>query len=296
LLVETGIDNGYRRSGGLELDCEEDEISVEEWRREGISVEFLNEAEARRLEPALCKGVGGAYHLPDMAQVRNPRHLKALQAGCAKLGVRILPGCPVHGFVRQGQKISAVKTGQGILSAGRYLLAAGAWTDSLLDDLGWRPGIKPIRGQIALLNTGTPLIQRILLQGKCYLVPRGDGRILAGSTEEDAGFDKSTTAGAIADLVSFAARLVPRLADAQLEKSWAGLRPGSPDGMPFLGAVPGFDNIFVAAGHFRAGLQLSPATALVMKELILNQPHSIPLACFRVDRRPSPPVRLAFRS
>jgi glycine oxidase len=141
-----------------------------------------------------------------------------------------------------------------------------------------------VRGQIALLQTGRPLIRRVLLQGARYLVPRPDGRVLAGSTEEDAGFDKRTTAGAIAELVRFAASLVPALAGAHLERCWAGLRPGSPDGLPFLGPVPGLANLFVAAGHFRAGIQLSPATGLVMKELLLGQRPSVALEAFRLDR------------
>ena len=153
-----------------------------------------------------------------------------------------------------------------------------------------------MRGQIALLNTGCPLLRRIIEQGKRYLVPRPDGRVLVGSTEEDAGFDKRTTAGAIEGLLHFAFETVPDLAQAHLERCWAGLRPGSPDGLPFLGAVPGFDNLWVAAGHFRAGLQLSPATGLVMKELLLGQPTTIPLEPFRLDRSPAPPTRVAFRS
>ena len=137
---------------------------------------------------------------------------------------------------------------------------------------GLQPGIHPVRGQIALLNTRVALIQRILLHGARYLVPRPDGRVLVGATEEDAGFDKRTTATAVRDLLGLAFELVPELANAHLERCWAGLRPGSPDGLPFLGAVPGCDNLFVAAGHFRAGLQLSPATGLVVKELLLGQP------------------------
>jgi glycine oxidase len=151
-----------------------------------------------------------------------------------------------------------------------------------------------VRGQIALLNTGAPLFRRVLCRGKRYLVPRADGRVLVGSTEEDAGFDKRTTAVAIAGLLELAVELVPGLAQAHLERSWAGLRPGSPDGMPYLGAVPGLTNLFVAAGHFRAGIQLSPGTGLVLKELLQGQPTSVPLEAFRLDRTLSP--ARAFRN
>jgi glycine oxidase len=124
-----------------------------------------------------------------------------------------------------------------------------------------------------------------LLQGKRYLVPRPDGLVLVGSTEEDAGFDKRTTAEAIQDLLAFAISMVPGLGSAHPERSWAGLRPGSPDSLPYIGPVPGIDNLFIAAGHFRAGIQLSPATGLVLKELFLGQPLTVALDAFRLDRQ-----------
>jgi glycine oxidase len=283
LRERTGIENGYLRCGGLEF-VGEAEHAEQEWCGEGVVCATLREPELHRLEPALSPALTTACHLPDLAQVRNPRHLKALIAGCHQLGVRLRPGRPVIGFERQGPRITAVRSAEGPLRADRYLVATGAWTDALLELVGWRPGIRPVRGQIALLNTGTPLFRHVLLQGAHYLVPRPDGRVLVGSTEEDAGFDKRTTAGAIRDLLTLASALVPALADSPLERCWAGLRPGSPDGLPFLGPVPGFDNLFIAAGHFRAGIQLSPGTALVLKELLLGQPLTVNLEPFRLDR------------
>jgi glycine oxidase len=183
----------------------------------------------------------------------------------------------------------AVRTATGRMVADQFLVAAGAWTDTLLDQVGWCPGVHPVRGQIALLNTSRPLFRRILLDGARYLVPRPDGRVLVGSTEEDAGFDKRTTAGAIADLLALAGSLVPALAEAHVERCWAGLRPGSPDGLPFLGPVPGIDNLLVAAGHFRAGIQLSPGTGLVMKDLLLGRKPGVSLEPFRLDRKTASP-------
>jgi glycine oxidase len=234
--------------------------------------------------------------LPDLAQVRTPRHLKALLAGCRKYHVRLRPGCVALGFERTSEPIISLQTTDGPLAADRFVLATGAWTDPLLEQVGWRPGIHPVRGQIALLNTGAPLFTRVLMQGKRYLVPRPDGRVLVGSTEEDAGFDKRTTAQAISDLLAFAIRLVPGLADAPVERCWAGLRPGSPDGLPFLGVVPGIANLLVAAGHFRSGIQWSPITGLLVKEALLGQRPTIPLEPFRPDRSQVSPRRPAFRS
>jgi glycine oxidase len=285
LQERTGIDNGYLRSGGLELAGREGEAAANEWRGEGIAFQKLDERQLRQLEPALAPGLAPAYHLPDMAQLRNPRHLKALLAACQSLGARLRPGCPVRGFEREGGRIGGVQSDQGTLRAGRFLLSAGAWSEELLKPLGVKAGIHPVRGQIALLNSGTPLFRRLLLWGAHYLVPRADTRILVGSTEEDVGFDKRTTAAAIAELLALACKLVPDLANAAVERCWAGLRPGSPDGLPYLGAVPGYENLFIAAGHFRAGIQLSPATGLVLKELLLGQPLTVALDAFRLERQ-----------
>lgn len=284
LREQTGIDNGYFVCGGLELFLNDDDRSSEEWRGEGVPFEELTGEELRRRQPDLAPSVERAFYLPGMAQVRNPWHVKALMAACTAGGARLRPHCPARRLVMKDSRIEAVETDQGRLTAERYLLAVGAWTDPLLEPLGWRPGIHPVRGQIALLNTGTAGVRPLLLHGKRYLVPRGDGRILIGSTEETAGFDARPTAGAIGRLLEVAVSFVPALAQAAVERCWAGLRPGSPDGKPYLGVVPGTDNLFVAAGHFRSGIQLSPATALVMKQVILGEKPTIPLDDFRLDR------------
>src|SRR5262249_28259656 len=209
----TSIDNGYVRCGGLELLGNEQDPD-EEWRGAGIRLEMVSGKHLHELEPALGPLVSQACFLPELAQLRNPRHIKALLAACRSLRVSLRPGCPAHRFEHDGRRVLAVRSNAGALSAGKYLVATGAWTDPLLELLGWQPGIRPIRGQIVLLNTGGRLLSRVLVQGKRYLVPRADGRLLVGSTEEDAGFDKRTTVGAIRELLSFAIRSVPALADA----------------------------------------------------------------------------------
>jgi glycine oxidase len=284
LQEQTGIDNGYVVCGGVELLEKGAEPAAEEWTTEGITYRPLAKETLRQLQPGLHPRFDRGYHLPGMAQVRNPRHLKALLAACSALGVQLTSSYRVKEFISQGRRIAAVKSEQGRLSAGRFLIAAGAWSDFLLRPVGWRLGVRPVRGQIALLETGVSGIRPILLFGKRYLVPRTDGRVLVGSTEEDADFDATPTAGGIAELLLFAADLIPDLANARLERCWAGLRPGSPDGLPYLGAVPGCENLFVAAGHFRSGIQLSPVTGLVLKELLLGETPTVPLDAFRLDR------------
>lgn len=283
LKERTGIDNGYLRTGGLELVTHGAEDVGEEWRGEGVEALPLTPHAARSREPTLrSTSIGGALFLPDMAQVRNPWHVRALVAGCQALGVTMQAGEGVAGFVRSGARIIAVKTSRGEISGGVFIVAAGAWSDQLLADVGCNLGVRPVRGQIVLLQPGKPILRHILLWGARYLVPRGDGRILIGSTEEDAGFAKHTTAAGVQGLLEMATTLVPALADSPVEKCWAGLRPGSKDGLPTIGLVPGTENLYVAAGHFRAGIQLSPGTALLLTEMVLGKPPTLPTGAFAV--------------
>jgi glycine oxidase len=282
----TGIDNGYVRCGGLEFVSHAQVIEGDEWYGLGVATKLWTETDVAAAEPALAPNLGPALEIPGMAQLRNPRHLQALRAAC--LGTKKVvfrEDTPVEGFVSEKDRIQGIRTANEVLRGDAYLLAAGAWTDRLLEPLGCRLNIEPVRGQIVLLNAGEVVFRRILIWGSRYLVPRLDGRVLIGSTAEHAGFDKNNTAEGVGDLLALGLRLVPRLAGATIEKSWAGLRPGSPDGLPFLGRVPGIDNLFVAAGHFRAGIQLSPGTGMLLKEMILGQPLSMPMDAFRLDRQ-----------
>lgn len=282
----TGIDNGYVRCGGLEFVSQITDAETDEWYGLGVPTNILTEKNVAVLEPALAPGLGGAIQVPGMAQVRNPRHLQALRAACLHTkNVTFLEGAAAQGFLVENNRIKGIRTANEELRGDAFLLAAGAWTDRLLEPLGCRLKIEPVRGQIVLLNPGEVVFRRILIWGSRYLVPRLDGRVLIGSTEEHVGFEKATTAAGVAGLLELGLRLVPRLAGAMVEKTWAGLRPGSPDGLPFLGRVPGFDNLYVAAGHFRAGIQLSPGTGMLLKEMILGQPLSMPMDAFRLDRK-----------
>jgi glycine oxidase len=227
-----------------------------------------------------------AFLVPGEAQLRNPWHLRAMVAACQKVGVTMTPQAAAGDVRQTGDDIAELMTSAGPLRAGQYCFTAGAWTGLLLKRLGIATGIMPIRGQMILFrceSASAPII-RIINEGSRYLVPRDDGRVLAGSTEEEVGFDKRTTDEAIGDLADFARELVPALREATIEKTWAGLRPGSFDGLPYLGRLPVLNNAYIAAGHFRSGLFLSTATAVVMSQLIRGEQPEIDLSPFRVGR------------
>jgi glycine oxidase len=298
---ETGIDTGYRRTGGVDVAWSEAEDQALQslaghWRAEGIAYERLAPGDSARVEPALNPELRAVYYLPDRAQVRNPWLLRALMAAVSRRGVRLKPWHSVEGYSLRGRRIEAVRTSVGELSCELVIVAAGAWSGPLLQSIGIRVPTPPLKGQIVLLRGEEPLIRRIVEHGKNYLVPRDDGRVLVGATEQDAGFDTRPTLVDTRGLLDEALRLCPVLSQAEVEATWAGLRPGSVDSQPYIGPAPGFENLVIATGHKRAGLQLAPATAELVADLVLGRPPRLDLGPFRPDREPGLMGDDAFRS
>jgi glycine oxidase len=190
----------------------------------------------------------------------------------------------VLNLVRQSDQVVAVKTAGKEIHGDRFCVAAGAWSAAILREVGWTIETQPWRGQIALLKAASCPFDCVINEGPNYLVPRDEGFVLAGSTVEDVGFDDQTTDEAIAGLIAYARELIPDLAAARGVRSWAGLRPGSPDGLPYIGRVPHLPNLYVATGHFRSGIYLAPATARVMSQLMAGESPDVDLRMFRVDR------------
>lgn len=264
----TGLDAEYRVSGMLVADA-----------GESTKPRAWGEAYGRRVEsppddlkqraPHLIDGIW----LPEVAQVRNPRLARLLESAARALGVQILSQTAVTGFdVRQG-RLHAVETVNGRIACGNAVVCAGAWSQDLLGPLALSLDIRPVRGQILLLSGHPGLLPCIVYRGGRYLVPRADGHVLVGSTLEEAGFDKSTTAEAGQALHAFALETWPALRAAAVERQWAGLRPGSPGNLPVIARHPEVDNLFLNAGHFRYGLTMAPAAAELVTALVLgNRP------------------------
>ena len=300
LQASTGVDNGYRVCGGIEVLHPEAAYALPLWDAEGIAYERIDGNELKRLEPLIADLAPltlQLYHFPGFAQVRNPWHMRALIAACELEGVTLTPGCPLERWKLIDGRVRGVYDSRGHLhEAGSYLIANGAWAEDWLRPLGCEVGIHPVRGQIVLYSTSIGL-SRVILDGKRYLVPRGDGRILVGSTEEpEAGFVKATTPAGEVELRRFAEGWIPALSKAVVEKTWAGLRPVSADGMPHIGPVPGQTDVFAAVGHGRAGIQLSLGTAHLVMDHMTGRSLPAYAGAFRLDRRPNPEYRPAFRS
>jgi glycine oxidase len=229
-------------------------------------------------EPALAQEHATAFYMPEVMQVRNPRLLKALlvsiQHQCHLLETTSADSIEV----RQGVAVG-VHTSKGLLKASKIILAAGAWTALLLEKLAVQIPIEPVLGQMLLFRAEPGLIRHILLQEGYYLVPRRDGHILVGSTLENTAFNKRLTHEGYDILLKAALRLVPALENYPVIAHWAGLRPGSPQGIPSIGEIPTVKNLYLNAGHYRNGLAMAPASARLLANYLFSEPNTVIPAC-----------------
>lgn len=210
--------------------------------------------------------------LPDVAQIRTPRLGRAVRAAVMSTPtITLFEKSPVAELILRSARCSGVKLDSGdLLFAETTIIAAGAWSAGLLPDNHWQPAIEPVRGQMLLFKPEDELLHEVLLSDKRYLIPRRDGRILIGSTLEPVGFDVSTTAVAAEELRAAAIELLPELAHVPVEHHWAGLRPGSRDGVPTIGEHPDIANLHYNSGHYRNGVVLAPASAKLLAAQITS--------------------------
>jgi glycine oxidase len=206
--------------------------------------------------------------LPGIAQVRNPRLVAALREAVVRLGGVIHTHCQIEDAAIQTGRVLSLLTNQGSFSADRFVLATGAWSGIGLPGLAGTPNILPVRGQMLLFKLEPGVLESILYRKGLYLIPRRDGHVLAGSTLEDAGFDKSTDIATLQRLHAEATELLPVLGSIQPIRHWAGLRPGSPDNIPVIGRHPDLENVFVNTGHYRYGVTMAPASAELLVDLM----------------------------
>jgi glycine oxidase len=274
-----GIDPEYEPSGILRI--ARDAAEVEGLRAsmravaaacgDALGLAWLGHDEARRLVPCLAPSIAGAVLSPREGHVRSPVLARAYAAAAVSLGAEVETGVRVEGFVREGARVVGARTAEGVRAAGAIVLCAGAWSAAPTEGLGARAlPIEPVRGQILRLEPppGVAAPGPILWGGTIYLVAKRDGSLSVGATEERVGFDCRVTADGVAALAAGARSLVPSLGQATFRDAWAGLRPALPDRLPAIGAWPGLDGLFVATGHHRNGVLLSPETGRLVTDLV----------------------------
>jgi glycine oxidase len=217
--------------------------------------------------------------LPSIAQARNPRLVKSLIQDLVNKGITLIEQCELIDVMLDKNQITHIKTSTGLLPVQHLIISAGAWTGSLFKrlfpELAHAPHVAPVKGQMLLFDAQPDMLPSMVLDGDLYLIPRRDGKILAGSTVEYDGFNKSTSLMAKERLTDFALTLLPALKKTPLIHHWAGLRPGTQEGVPYIDLHPEIANLSINAGHFRNGLIMGPASAQLMVDLILKRTTAV---------------------
>ena len=286
---ETGIDVELDLTGTLCLGfTEKDEAELRsrfDWQsKAGLSSEWLSGDEARRQEPCISQQVCCALRLPNDYQVENRRLIEALVKANEKIGVRLITDCHVSELLTENEKIRGVETSNGFVFAQIVVLAAGAWTSQINSSDLALPQLEPVRGQMLCYETRPRIARHVIYSSRGYLVPRRDGRLLAGSTNEWVGFDKRVTDEGVRAIKSMAIGIAPALAQLTPVDSWAGFRPRAKDDLPVLGSCEKVAGLFYATGHYRNGILLAPITAQLIAAAIVDGATSPMPAAFSPDR------------
>ena len=269
----TGIDIGYRRTGILETARDEAALSalrerVELSCNEGLRAELVDGAHARKIESELAPTFAGAAFYPDEAQVDPPQLLRALVAATARAGVVVRSGATVSSIVHEAGRCTGVALdGREVLGADAVVLAAGSWSSLVPGVPAELPKVRPIRGQLVMLEERPPRLRTIVFADHSYVVPRGDGRILCGSTTEDVGHRREVTAGGVNGILTAAIAIAPSLAGAELGRAWCNFRPQTAKA-PLVGRSS-VQGLFLATGHYRNGILLAKVTADEVADAVL---------------------------
>lgn len=291
---ESGKSASYARDGAIEIllaphgEIDRDQKAAE-YRLLNLAAEAISLSAAREREKSFTPDARAALWLPEEATVEPRLLMAALLAASQNRGVAIRSGCGVTSLLSEPNRCFGVIAGGEKIEAAHVVVAAGCFSGEIANGAAHLARLlptRPVRGQMLALRSETFRLNRVLRSERGYLVPRRDGRIVVGSTKEEAGFEKRVTAAGIHKLLDAAIELCPALASAEVLETWSGLRPGTPDDLPILGPTD-IAGLSIATGHYRNGLLLAPVTARLMREWIVRGHTDFDAAAFsplRFDR------------
>lgn len=281
LFQASGVDIEYTECGTIGVARNEEEKAAllqkcEFAKAFGTRVEWLETPQLLELERGLSEKLLGGVTIPGDHQVQSPKVALAFRTAAERMGARFMEHTPVLQLLTEGSRVTGVETPAGRFQADHIILASGSWSPALVKKLGIELPIYPVKGQCysAILPEG---LKHTVFALKCYLMPKRDGTILVGATQEEVGFDKEPRVEAISYLHEIAASMVPAMKDARFVRTWTGFRPGNPQLKPFLGPVDGWDGLLLATGHFRKGTLLSPITGEMITAMVTG--GELPLDC-----------------
>jgi glycine oxidase len=274
----SGQSTGYRSKGTLQAlfsgDAREELSTVIALHHGlGLKAEPLRAEDARELEPSLSEDLEAGVLRPDEASVDNRALTQAVLEAARRSGVQFFPASGAEAIWRECERCVGLHLKNEKIEAQWTVIAAGCFSANIEGVAAYAP-VRPAKGQMIALRADGLKIERVLWSENIYLVPRNDGRILAGATVEYTGFEKNLTAGGLEKVLAGAIELSPGLANARVEETWAGLRPDSPDHLPILGPTD-IEGLLIATGHFRGGILLTPITARLVREWVTQQRVSV---------------------
>jgi len=274
----TGMDVGYRKSGALDVILTgnaEEELSTVIALQHGVGLKAtaLSAEQARQMEPALTEELQAAIFREDEASLDTRAFTDATLKAAEQKGVKISARNGAKALWKVGNRCRGLILEDGQAEAKWTVIAAGCFSARIEGAAEYAP-VSPAKGQMIALRSDSVEIQRILWLEHKYLVPRSDGRIIAGSTVERTGFDHDVTAGGVQLILREVMKMVPGLETARIEETWAGLRPDSPDHLPIIGPTD-VEGLLIATGHFRSGVLLAPVTARMIREWVVGQSVSV---------------------
>ncbi len=280
---ESGVDCELITSGLLFTDVDEQQ-QAEDWASEwSVALQTVKDVETiHQIERELNPVIDCGLWLPDIMQIRNPKLVKALKGSFESLGIEFHEHTPVTELLIEGGVIKGVKTASDTFLADRVVIASGAWSAGFIKG-SRNVEVEPVKGQMIMFRGEPGLIKRMVLSSGHYIIPRKDGRVLAGSTLERTGFDKTVTDEAMHELKRAAIDIIPALAEMEIERQWAGLRPGTERGIPYICNHPDIGGLYINAGHYRNGVVLGAASVKLMAEIVLGKKPSIDPAPYTLD-------------
>jgi glycine oxidase len=293
LYADVGLDVEYRRTGILRVArTEAERVELERMLRwqsaRGLAAEWIDAVHLGECEP-LLKGVAarllaGGLWLADESQVRGPRLVQALANAAIKRGAHIHEATAVLGLCTTAGRVSGVRTTSGLIGADVVVLAAGVWSPPLVEDVGIALPVAPVKGQILSLRAVGKSPHQVLWCGEAYLVPRPDGEIVLGATEEEGNYDTRPTLSGLNRLSEAALEVVPAVGGFTVDGFWSGLRPAAPDRFPIVGWAPATEGLFLATAHYRNGILLGPLTGRRVAAHILEHAPLQELQPFGLER------------
>ncbi|GCE23657.1 glycine oxidase ThiO [Dictyobacter kobayashii] len=285
----TGLQLGYEQTGTLRVARNPRRLArlkqrFETWQAFGLPLSWLDGDEARLQEPWLAPNVCSAVYVPEEAQINAAQLVQAFALAASKLGAQLHTQTPVTTLLHEDKKIVGIMTAQGdIVTCNHLVLTMGAWSTHLTSSIGIDLPVRPIQGQMIALPQLQPALQHIIFGESIYVIPRST-EILVGATKADIGFEIQVTDEGADQLHQKARRLIPSLATQSIERSWAGIRPGTPDSHPILGPAAGWENLVLASGHNSVGILLSPLTGSSIADYIVTGQLSTLLQPFQSER------------